>query len=178
MRFLFILSDLMVPLIFVGIITYGYMRRVEVYDTFVEGAKEGWGTILHIMPTLIGLMVAVGVIRASGALDLFSQFILPLCDRIGYPAQIVPLTFMRLISASASTGLVLDLFKQYGPDSFVGRLVSVMMGCTETVFYTMAVYFMAVNIKKTRYTLVGALLANFAGIIASIYVTLWIFGRG
>lgn len=177
MRFMLYISHMMIPLVIIGVLLYGYSKGISVFDIFIQGAKEGFQTVLHIMPTLIGLMMAVSIIRASGALDYFTDFITPLSRRMGYPSELVPLTFMRLISSSAATGLILDLLKQYGPDSYIGRLVSVMMGCTETVFYTMSVYFMAVNIKKTRYTLTGALIANFAGIAASVYITGLIFGK-
>lgn len=175
MRFMIVLSDLMIPIVLVYILFYGYSKKIDVYDAFVEGAKDGMKTVLKIMPTLVGLMVAVGILRASGALDMLSNLVSPVTEKMGYPGDAVPLTFMRLISSSASTGILLDLFKTYGPDSFIGRFVSVMMCSTETVFYTMSVYFMAVNITKTRYTLTGALIANFAGVIASLWITnyLW-----
>ena len=170
MKFLLILSDLMIPLVLIYILFYGYSKKTNVYDSFIDGAEEGFKTVFKIAPTLVGLMVSVGVLRASGALDLLSNIISPITEKIGYPTEVVPLTFMRLISSSASTGILLDLFKTYGPDSFIGKFVSVMMSSTETVFYTMSVYFMAVNITKTRYTLAGALIANFAGVIASLWI--------
>ena len=177
MRLMIILSDLMIPLVFVSIILYGYSKKVDIYDTFVEGAMDGCKTVFQILPTLLGLMIAVGILRGSGALDILSTFLTPLANLVNYPVEAIPLTFMRLVSSSASTGLLLDIFKMHGPDSFIGRFVSVMMSCTETVFYTMSVYFMSVKITKTRYTLSGALLANFAGIIASLFITEQIFGR-
>lgn len=170
MRLMLLFSNLMVPMIFVFIILYGYSKNISIYDVFIEGAKDGFKTVLQILPTLIGLMVAVGILRASGALDIFSQLVSPLAELIGFPTEAVPLTFMRLVSSSASTGILLDLFKNYGPDSFLGRFVSVMMSCTETVFYTMSVYFMAVKVTKTRYTLAGAMFANFAGVAASLWI--------
>ncbi len=170
MKFVSFISDMMIPLVFVYIIFYGYSKRINIYDSFVEGAKDGFKVVLDILPTLIGLMVAVGVLNASGTLELITKFIEPLASVVGYPAEVVPLTFMRLVSSSASTGLLLDLFKTYGPDSFTGRFVSVMMSCTETVFYTMCVYFMAIKISKTRYTLAGALVANIAGILTSLWL--------
>ena len=175
MRFLLTLSDLIIPLVIVFVVIYGYSKRIEIYSAFVDGAREGFSVVLDILPTLIGLMVAVGVLRASGALDLFGQLISPLTDLVGFPKEAVGLTFMRLVSSSASTGILLDIFKNYGPDSFIGRFVSVMMCSTETVLYTMSVYFLSVNITKTRYTLAGALLANLAGVIASLWITkaLW-----
>jgi len=175
MSWLLFLSDLIVPLTFAGILSYAFLRKVPVYDHFITGAKEGFGTVLNIAPTIIGLMVAVGMLRASGALDLLGSFISPLTERMGYPTEAVPLTLMRLVSSSAATGLLLDLFERYGPDSFMGRFVSVMMSSTETVFYTMSIYFMSVKITKTRHTLTGALIANFAGVMASLWLTRQLF---
>ncbi len=165
----------MIPLIFVLIIIFGLSKRVPVFDTFVEGAKDGIKVILEILPTIIGLMIAVGVLRSSGFLDFLVQFLRPLTDKVGFPAPLLPVSLMRLISSSASTGLVLDLFKTYGPDSTIGRMTSIMMGCTETIFYTLSIYFMTINVKKTRYTLTGALLVTLAGIIASTVLTYLLF---
>ena len=176
MKIMLILSDLMIPLVLIYILFYGYSKKVKVYDAFIDGAEEGFKTVFKIAPTLVGLMVAVGVLRASGALDLLSEIVSPITEKIGYPKEVVPLTFMRLVSSSASTGILLDLFKTYGVDSFIGNFVSVMMSSTETVFYTMSVYFMAVNITKTKYTLVGALIANFAGVIASLWISNYLWG--
>ena len=176
MKILLYISDFMIPLVLVGIIVYGIFRRVSLYDSFVDGAKEGLNTTVQILPTLIGLMVAVGVLRASGALSLLAEALSPLTNAVGFPKEALPLTFMRLVSSSASTGLLLDIFKTHGPDSFIGRFVSVMMSCTETVFYTMSVYFVSIKIKKTRYTLAGALLANFAGVAASLLITVLVYG--
>ncbi|MDR2903965.1 MAG: spore maturation protein [Clostridiales bacterium] len=177
MQLLLFLSDLMVPMVFVVIILFGISKKVPLFTEFTNGAKEGFATVLQIMPTLIGLMVAVGILRASGALDILSGWLAPLTDLVGFPKEALPITFMRLVSSSASTGLLLDVFKNFGPDSFIGRFVSVMMSCTETIFYTMSVYFLSVKITKTKYTLAGALIANFAGVIASIYITAWVFGK-
>ena len=176
MKIMMYISDMILPLMFVGTILFGLSKGVKIYDVFIEGAKGGFKTVLGIMPTLIGLMVAVGVIRASGALDLIVGLVKPITSRLGFPAEALPLTFMRLVSSSASTGLLLDIYKSHGPDSFIGRFVSVMMSCTETVFYTMSVYFMSVKITKTRYTLAGALLANVAGVLVSIWITIVFFG--
>ncbi len=176
MSFLILISNLMVPLIFVFIIFYGYSKKVEIYDVFVEGAKDGLKTVLQILPTLIGLMVSVGILRASGALSLLEKCVSPIADAIGYPKETVPLTFMRLISSSASTGILLDLYKTFGPDSFIGRFVSVMMSSTETIAYTMSIYFISVKITKTRYTLHGAIFANIAGVIASLWISNLLWG--
>jgi len=176
MEFITMVSDLMIPLVFLFIIIYGLLNKNDVYDTFIEGAKEGITIIIKIMPTLIGLMVAVGMFRASGAMGILVKIVEPITDIIKFPSELVPIAIMRTISSSATTGLVLDLFKVHGPDSYIGRMASIMMGCTETIFYTMSIYFMSINIKKTRYTLAGALIANAAGIIASVYLTMKIFG--
>ena len=116
------------------------------------------------------------MIRASGLLDILNHLIAPVTDSFGYPTEAVPLTIMRLISSAASTGLLIDLFERYGPDSFLGRFVSVMMSSTETVIYTMSIYFMAVKVTRTRFTLLGALLCNFFGIVMSLWITIRMYG--
>jgi len=170
MSFLLYVSDLIVPLTILGIVTYGISMKVSVYDEFVKGAKKGFGTVIKIMPTLIGLMVAVGVLRASGFLDFLANIIGRVTVYIGFPAELVPLTIVKMFSSSAATGLLLDLYKEYGTDSRIGLIASIMMSCTETIFYTMSVYFMTAKVKKTRYTLPGALIATMAGIIASVWL--------
>lgn len=175
MKLIVVMSDLIMPLVIIYILAFGYSRKIDVYESFIEGAKEGFFTVFDILPTLIGLMMAIGILRAGGALELLVDLFVPLAEATGFPKEAVPITFMRLISSSASTGILLDIFKNYGPDSFVGRFVSVMMSCTETVFYTMSVYFMSVKITKTRYTLAGALAANFAGVVSALILcrSLW-----
>ncbi|GHU51561.1 spore maturation protein [Clostridia bacterium] len=175
MKIMLFVSDMIIPLTFIIIIGYGYLKKVNVYEVFIKGAEEGFKTVLGILPTLIGLMVAVGFLRVSGTLDLISNFLSPLCEVLGYPKEAVPLTFMRLVSSSAATGLLLDIFKNYGADSFLGRFVSIMMSSTETILYTMSVYFMCVKVTKTRYTLAGAFIANLAGILAALWITKLLF---
>lgn len=170
MSFLLYISDLMVPLIILGIVSYGISMKVPVYDEFVRGAKKGFGTVIKIMPTLIGLMVAVGILRASGFLDFLANIVGRATAYIGFPAELVPLTIVKMFSSSAATGLLLDLYKEYGTDSRIGLIASIMMSSTETIFYTMSVYFMTAKIKKTRYTLAGALIATLAGTVASIWL--------
>ena len=170
MNLLMYVTDFIVPAVIFLIVTYGVMEKVKVYDEFVKGAKKGFYTVIKIMPTLIGLLVGVGILRASGFFDFLSQILGKLTDQIGFPSQLVPLTIVRMFSSSAATGLVLDLFKEYGTDSRIGLIASIMMSCTETIFYTMSIYFMAAKVKKTRYTLTGALLATFAGILASVWL--------
>ena len=168
-------SGMIVPMMIVSILLYGAYKKVDLYDSFITGAKGGLSTVIGILPTLVGLMVAVGILRASGALDFITSAITPVTNTLGYPEEAVPLTLMRLVSSSAATGLLLDIFKIHGPDSYLGRLVSVMMRCTETILYTMSIYFMSVKITKTRYTLAGALAANIAGVAASVFITQRVF---
>lgn len=170
MQLLLHISDFIVPAVILGIVMYGLMQNVNVYDEFIKGAKNGFLTVIKIMPTLIGLMVAVGILRASGFLEFFGKLLGQFTSYIGFPGELVPLAIVRMFSSSAATGLVLDIFKQYGTDSQIGLIASVMMSCTETIFYTMSVYFMAVKVKKTRYTLAGALIATLAGIVASVWI--------
>ena len=165
-----LLSIVFLPVLITVILAYGIWKKVPIYDVFIKGAKDGFHTVLQIMPTLIGLMTAVGVLRASGFLDMVSKTLGSLLAFTGFPAEAVPYVIVRLFSSSAATSLVLDIFKTKGPDSHVGMLVSVLAGCTETVFYTMSIYFMSIKIKRTRYTLPGALLATLAGMAASMFL--------
>lgn len=168
MKFLMFLSDFIMPLLIFYIVGYGLLNHRNIYDDFVQGAAEGLKIVVKIAPTLIGLLVAVGVLRASGVLDTISRVVSQITDVIHFPSPLVPLVFIRLFSSSAATGFMLDIFKEYGTDSYIGLITSILMSCTETVFYTMSVYFVAAKITKTRYTLKGALLATVAGITASV----------
>lgn len=170
MKILMYFTDFMIPAIIILVVIYGVLEKVKVYDEFVVGAKKGFHTVIKIMPTLIGLMIGVGILRASGFLEMLSEAFGKITEQIGFPSQLVPVVIVRMFSSSAATGLVLDIFKEYGTDSKIGLLASIMMSCTETIFYTMSVYFMAAKIKKTRYTLTGALLATLAGVIASVWI--------
>lgn len=170
MKLLLYVSDFIVPAVILGIVMYGLMQNVNVYDEFTKGAKNGFLTVIKIMPTLIGLMVAVGILRASGFLEFLGKLLGQFTSYIGFPGELVPLAIVRMFSSSAATGLILDIFKQYGTDSQIGLIASIMMSCTETIFYTMSVYFMAVKVKKTRYTLAGAIVATLAGIVASVWL--------
>lgn len=162
------ISNIIIPLIIFYIVATGLAARQDVYGDFIKGAKDGLKTVVQIMPTLIGLMVAVGILRASGFLNFLGGLLGRVTEPFGLPADVMPLIFVKLFSSSAATGLVLDLFKEHGTDSYTGLFVSIMMSCTETVFYTMSVYYMAAKVTKTRYTLTGALYATLAGIMASV----------
>ena len=165
------ISDIIIPILIFFIVGYGYVSKVKVYECFLDGAKDGLKIVLDIVPTLIGLL-AVGMLRASGFFDLLGKLLGPMTEKVGLPAQLMPLLIVKLFSSSAATGLVLDIFKTSGPDSYAGMLTSILMSCTETVFYTMSVYFLAAKVTKTRYTLMGALLSTLAGTIASVVLTM------
>ena len=159
MKVFLYLSDFIVPLMIFGIICYGITMKIPVYDTFVKGAKDGFLTVIKIMPTMVG---------ASGFLEFLAQMIGKVTQYIGFPGELVPLTIIKMFSSSAATGLLLDVYKEYGTDSYLGLVASISMSCTETIFYTMSVYFMTAKVTKTRYTLPGALLATLAGLAASV----------
>ena len=160
-------SNLIIPLLLFFVVGYGLLHRVKIYEEFVKGAKGGFQTVIQIMPTLVGLMIAVGVLRASGFLDFLAQLLAPLADLCHIPAVTLPLLFIKMFSSSAATGMVLSLFKQFGTDSYIGMFVSIVVSCTETIFYTMSVYFLVARVTKTRWTLPGALLSSLSGVIAS-----------
>lgn len=162
------ISAFIIPGIMLFIVIYGVAKKRNVYDDFVEGATGGLKTVIKVMPTLIGLMVAVGVLRESGFMEFLGQQVGKVTDQIGFPGELMPVTIVKIFSSSAATGMVLDIFKSYGPDSYLGKVTSLMMSCTETVFYTMSVYYLTAKVTKTRWTLPGALLATLAGTIASV----------
>ena len=161
-------SNIIIPVIIFYIVAYGLASKTNVYEDFIKGAKDGFHTVIQIMPTLIGLMVAVGILRASGFLDFIAGIFSGVAGRLGFSSELVPLILIKMFSSSAATGLVLDIFKNHGPDSLLGMTTSIMMSCTETVFYTMSVYYMAAKVTKTRYTLTGAILTTVSGVVASI----------
>ena len=176
MSTLVMISNMILPVVILLIVTIGLGRKLDVYALFIKGAQDGFQTVIKIMPTLIGLMVAVGVLRASGFFDFLSWILTPVVKYLALPAEVVPFILIKMFSSSAATGLALDLFKTYGTDSYIGTLVSLSMSSTETVFYTMSVYFMVVKITKTRYTLTGALIATASGVAASVAIALWMCG--
>lgn len=164
------LSNIIIPLLLFYIVAYGLVSQINVYDEFLEGALDGMKTVIKITPTMVGLMVGVGILRASGFLDFFASLLAKALSHFQIPAPIIPLIIIKMFSSSAATGLVLDIFKSYGPDSRTGLLTSLIMSSTETIFYTMSVYFLSAKVKKTRYTLPGAILATLAGVIASFFL--------
>ena len=168
MQLFLYIADFIVPFLVLSVVVYGVLMKVHVYDCFIKGAKNGFLTVVRLMPTLIGLMAAVGILRASGFLDFLGRLLGEFTSSIGFPGELVPLTIVKMFSSSAATGLLLDSFKEYGTDSRLGLIASISLCCTETIFYTMSVYFMTARIKKSRYTLTGAMIATFAGLAASV----------
>ncbi|HZJ83374.1 MAG TPA: nucleoside recognition domain-containing protein [Clostridia bacterium] len=171
------ISVIAIPAFIFFVLGYGHIKKINVYETFIEGAKEGLATVVRIFPYMVAMFVAIGIFRSSGAMGIFVKLLLPLTRLLGIPGDMLPLALMRPISGIASSGMLAELFKTHSPDSFIGRAASTMMGSTETIFYTLSIYFGAVGIKKIRYTLWGALLADLAGLIASIVVCTIVFGR-
>ena len=166
------LSSCLIPLIIFYIAGFGLLSGRPVFDDFLKGAKDGMKTVFQILPTLVGLITATGILRASGFLDFLAGLLETPAAFFHLPAPVVPVLVLRLISNSAATGLVLDIFKEYGADSAVGMMASVLMSCTETVFYCISIYFGTVKITKIRYTLAGAAVATAAGTAACIFLTL------
>ena len=148
MRFLLFLSESVIPLTIFLIVAYGLLNRQNIYQDFLKGAKDGFSTVIDIFPTLVGLMTAVGILRASGFFEFLSEFLKNLMGPLHFPTDLIPITIVKMFSSSAATGLLLDLFKTHGTDSFPGLAASIMMSCTETIFYTMSIYFMHIHVKK------------------------------
>lgn len=167
MKFLLFLSDLMIPLLLFYIVGFGLLMKRNIYEDFVDGAASGLKTVVKIMPTLVGLMIGVGILRASGFLNLIADLLGKMINPSLFPSSLIPLSIVKMFSSSAATGLLLDIYKEFGTDSKAGLIASLLLSSTETIFYTLSVYFMAAKVSKTRYTLPGALLATLGGIIAS-----------
>lgn len=168
MNILMHLSNIIIPAIIFYIVATGLAQKQDVYSDFIKGARDGFTTVIKIAPTLVGLMVAVGILRASGFLDFIGSLFARMTGGVGVPAPVVPVIIVKLFSSSAATGLVLDIFKEFGTDSYIGIVTSIMMSSTETVFYTMSVYFLAAKVTRTKYTLAGALFSTMTGIAASV----------
>jgi len=171
-----VISVLAIPMIIVFIPIYGYAKGIKVYEEFTEGAKEGFKVALRIIPFLVAIFLAISVFRASGAMDILTWIISPITSKIGMPGEVVPMALMRPLSGSGALGIMSELIKTHGPDSFIGRLSSTMMGSTETTFYIIAVYFGSINVKQTRHALPAALTADLAGMIAAVVVCHAVFG--
>lgn len=175
MEIISMISLWLIPILIGGILIYGTIKKVPTYESFVEGGKEGIKIAVSIIPYLVGMLVAITVFRASGALDYLMSLIGPWVNAIGIPSEIIPLTIIRPISGTAALGMTSDLIATHGPDSFVGRLASVLQGSTDTTFYVLTVYFGAVGIKKMGDALKVGLLADVVGIAVAIAVVAFVF---
>lgn len=160
-------SNLAMPMVIFFIVLYGVTEKVKVFDNFLEGAKEGIKITFSILPTLIGLFLAIGVLRSSGVLDLIIKLSSPILEIFNFPSELMPLAILRPISGSASIAVATDIMKQVGVDSLIGNIASTIMGSTETTLYTIAIYTSCIKIKKTRFILIAALTADITGIIVS-----------
>ena len=163
-------SNIAMPLMIIIIVLYGVIERKKVFDIFLEGAKEGIGVVFNIFPTLVGLFVAIGALRSSGIIDLIVNFLTPVLNFVNFPTEILPLALIRPISGSGSIAVATDIMNKFGVDTNIGLIASVIMGSTETTIYTIAVYTSSVGIKKTRFVLWAALIADFVGIVTSVVV--------
>ena len=160
--------ELFMPLFIAVVIVFGFIKKVPLFDAFVYGAKDGIGTLLKITPTLVGLIVAVDMLKASGATNFICDLVSPIADTLGFPKEIVPMVLLRPISGGGSTALLTNIYRDYGPDSFAGQTASVLAGSTETTFYAIAVYYGSVKISKTRHTLIAALFADFTAAVMAV----------
>ncbi len=173
MKFILFLSEAVVPLLLFYIVGTALIRKKNVYEDFLVGAKKGIKTVVEIMPTLIGLLVAVGALRASGFLDLIGSLLTRALAGTNFPGELIPLSLVKMFSSSAATGLLLDIYKQHGTDSFLGNAASLLLSSTETIFYTMSIYFMSVKVKMTGYKFAGAFFESLAGLFSIV----WIAGK-
>lgn len=171
-----LLSVFVIPAMIVGFPLYGLYKRVPVYEAFVEGAKEGFGVAVRIIPYLVAILFAVGMFRASGAMDFLVTVLDPVLSLVGFPAEVLPMAIVRPLTGSGSAGLVADMIQQYGEDSLFVKMAATMFGSTETTFYVVAVYFGAVNIKKTRHAVPAGLTADFAAMLFAVWTVRLLFG--
>lgn len=162
------ISGIIIPFIIVLIVTYGIVEKQKVFDLFVEGAEEGLKLVIKLFPTLLGIFLAIGLLKESGILNLFLSCLQPIINLFNIPKEIMPLALLRPISGSASLGIATDILKQYGPDSLIGMIVSTIMGATETTIYTIAVYTSVVGIKKIRFVLIAGLIADLTGMLMAV----------
>ena len=168
MQFIIYISGFIIPFTVFYIVGFGLLMKKNCYEDFISGAKDGLKTVVQIVPTLVGLMVGVSVLSSSGFLSALAEFIGHFSHYIKLPSEIIPLIIVRMFSSSAATGLALDIFKEFGADSYIGIASSLLLSSTETIFYTMSVYFMTAKVTKTRWTLAGALASTMAGVFASV----------
>jgi spore maturation protein B len=164
-----------IPFLLVVIPLIAMIRKVKVYDVFIDGAKEGFDVAVKIIPFLVGILVAIGMFRASGAMDLLTSALRPLMASTGFPAELFPLAILRTLTGSGSLALTTDLITTHGPDSLIGRMAATMYGSSETTFYVLAVYFGAISVTRTRHAVPAALIGDIVAAIATVAVCMWMF---
>lgn len=170
MKIISYISTISIPLIISFVLIYGIKEKKKVYDIFIDGVKEGMQMVISLFPTLLAIFIAVGMLRYSGIIDSFIKIISGVTNKVGFPTEVIPLAMLRPISGSASMAIATDIMKKYGVDSNIGKIASTIMGSTETTFYTIAVYTSCVKIKKIRFVLIAALIADLVGIITSVII--------
>lgn len=170
------ISLLAIPALILFIVVFGVIKKVKIYEAFVEGAKEGFNVGVRIIPYLVAMLVAIGIFRAGGAMEILASILSPITRLIGMPAEALPMAIIRPLSGSGALGVMSEIIKSHGPDSLIGRMVSVMMGSSETTFYVLAVYFGSVGIMKTRQAVPAGIIADVVAVLASVWLTNLIFG--
>jgi spore maturation protein B len=171
-----VLSVFMLPLIFAGFPIYGLIKGVPVYEKFVEGAKEGFQVAVRIIPYLVAILFAIGMFRASGAMDFLVDLLRPVLSLIGFPPEVLPMAMLRPLTGSGSAGIIPDMIGEYGEDSIFVKMAAVMFGSSETTFYVVAVYFGAVGVRKTRHALPAGLISDLSATLLAVYVVRLFFG--
>jgi len=169
------LTALIIPLLILFIISFGLIKKVAVYEEFVEGGKEGFSTAVRIIPYLVAMLFAIAMFRASGAMEAIMAVISPLFNFVGIPAEVLPMAIVRPLTGSGSVGVLAELIQTHGEDSIIVKIAATMFGSTETTLYVLAVYFGAVNITKTKYALSAGLIADMTGFLAAVIVSYWYF---
>lgn len=165
------ISAWIIPLLLALIPAWALYKKVPLYDTFIQGAKEGVGVGLKIIPYLVAILVAIGMFRASGAIDLLAQILDPVLKKIGMPADVLPLAIIRPMSGSGALGIMTEIANEYGGDSYMARLAAVMTGCSETTLYVVAVYFGAVGVTKVRHAVAAGLIADVVAMFAALFIS-------
>ncbi len=171
-----IISPFVLPVLIVGFVAYGLARGVRVYEVFIDGAKEGFGVAVTIIPYLVAILFAIAMFRASGAMDMIIDGLRPALSLIGFPPEVLPMAIVRPLTGSGSAAVLLEMKHQYGPDALFTRIAGVIYGSSETTFYVIAVYFGAVNVRKTRHALPAGLIADVVAVFLAVYVVKWFMG--
>ena len=171
-----IISIVAIPALIFFVVAVGVIKKVKVYEVFVEGAKEGFNVGVRIIPYLVAMLVAIGIFRASGAMEQLTILLSPATSLIGMPGDVVPLALIRPLSGSGALGVMAEITTNFGPDSLIGKMSAVMMGSSETTFYVLAVYFGAVSISKTRHAVPAGIIADLVSLISAVTVSNLIFG--